>query len=197
MRLIYAIIREPQTTFEPLLKRTLNLVVTQLINKQGLAQFKNIVKEFFDEFFDTNTDGNVDDNLRWAIMNKIIMPILETCDQNQLSEIMIDYTKKFEERLSYSFSKARETEDPTVFYNLVKEKSHVLLCFEVMFRRLKADVIKTTVHKRIYGEGAQGNEITKFLIQLCAQAKKGPIEGFIMHTAQSIQTEFKTLNSPH
>ena len=162
--MLYSVIREAHTTFEPLLKRTLNLVVSQLINKQGLSQFKSIVKEFFDEFFDTNTDTNVDDNLRWAIMQKIIMLILETCDQNQLSEIMIEYTKKFEERLSYPFSKARESEDPLILYNLVKEKSHILLCFEVMFRRLKADTIKTTVHKRIYGEAAQGNEITKFLI---------------------------------
>ena len=45
-------------------------------------------------------------------MQKIIMLILETCDQNQLSEIMVEYTKKFEERLSYPFSKARESEDP-------------------------------------------------------------------------------------
>ncbi len=80
------------------------------------------MKEFFDEFFDYNTDSNVDDNLRWAIMQKIIVLILETCDQNQLTEIMIEYTKKFEERLKEPFNKARDNEDPLVFYNLVKEK---------------------------------------------------------------------------
>jgi hypothetical protein len=139
------------------------------------------MKDFFDEFFDVNTDSSVDDNLRWAIMNKIIMLVLETCDQNQLRELMIDYTKKFEERLNIPFSKCMD--EPLTVYHLVREKSLLLQCFEVMYRRLKAEVIRTTVHKRVYGEAAQGNEITKYLIKICVGAKKGPIEGFILHTA--------------
>lgn len=65
-----------------------------------------------------------------------------------------------------------------------------------MFRRLKTETIKNEVHKRIYGQESQGNEITKFLIQACVQAKKTPIEGFILHT-NTIQTQFKESNSPH
>jgi len=61
-----------------------------------------------------------------------------------------------------------------------------LLFFEVMFRKLKSETIKTEVHKRIYGADSMGNEVTKFLIQVCVQAKKAPIEGFILHTSGSI-----------
>lgn len=77
-----------------------------------------------------------------------------------------------------------------------KFRTHIFLCFEILFRRLKTDTIKTLVHKRVYGNESQGNELTKFLIQSCVAAKKGPIEGFILHTAASIETDFKTLNSP-
>ena len=35
------------------MKRTLTIIVTQLINKLPLAQFKSTVAEFFEEFFDT------------------------------------------------------------------------------------------------------------------------------------------------
>jgi hypothetical protein len=31
------------------------------------------------EFLDTATDENIDDNLRWAIANKILARIFETC----------------------------------------------------------------------------------------------------------------------
>lgn len=55
-------------------------------------------------------------------MNKIILLILETCDHSQLTEVMVQYTKKFEERLKVPFLKARENQEPEVFYNLVKEK---------------------------------------------------------------------------
>jgi hypothetical protein len=55
-------------------------------------------------------------------MTKIIMLIFETCDQVFLAEVMIDYTKRFEEVLKSPFSKAKEKDDPVLFYNLVKEK---------------------------------------------------------------------------
>ena len=55
-------------------------------------------------------------------MNKIIMLIIETCDQNYLAEIMIEYTTRFEDVLKKPFAKARDSEDPTQFYILVKEK---------------------------------------------------------------------------
>ena len=54
---------------------------------------------------------NIDDNLRWTIMNKIIMVILETCSTKQLAEIMIEYAKHFEDVLKASFKKVKETED--------------------------------------------------------------------------------------
>lgn len=41
-------------------------------------------------------------------MQKVIMLILETCSQEQLTEVMIDYTKRFESILNASLSKAKE-----------------------------------------------------------------------------------------
>ncbi len=55
-----------------------------------------------------------------------------------------------------------------------------------MFRRIKADVIKTTVHKKLYGPDSQGNDLTKFLIVQCNNAKKGAIDGFIFDTKETI-----------
>jgi hypothetical protein len=52
--MLFTIIREPKTTFEPLLKRTLTIIVTQLINKLPMAQFKSTLGDFFTEFFDPN-----------------------------------------------------------------------------------------------------------------------------------------------
>ena len=71
-----------------------------------------------------------------------------------------------------------------------------------MFRRLPSETIKTEVHKRIYGLESPGNEITKVLIQAYNQVKKGaiicggPIEGFVHHYKDQLQTDFKSLNSP-
>ena len=59
------------------------------------------------EFLNRGLDASIDDNLRWAIMRKIILKILESCDHNQLTEIMITYTKQFEQILNEHFSNYR------------------------------------------------------------------------------------------
>lgn len=85
-------------------------------------------------------------------MNKIILKILQTCDLTYLAEVMIQYTKIFEEILKKSVSEVRD--NPKAFYLLIKEKTYVLLCFEIMFRRLKSDTIKIHVSQKVYGEQA-------------------------------------------
>ena len=68
--MLYSIIREPKTTFEPVLKRTLTIIVTQLINKLPLPQFKTTVGEFFDEFFDPKVSINFTSMQLFRLMNR-------------------------------------------------------------------------------------------------------------------------------
>lgn len=75
---------------------------------------------FIQEFLEPDTDFSVDDNLRWAIMKKIILKILETCELPYLAEVMIMYTKKFEEVLKKPFIELRD--NPIDFYLLIREK---------------------------------------------------------------------------
>lgn len=60
------------------------------------------------------------------------------------------------------------------------------MCFEVMFRRLPSETIKTEVHRRIFGAESAGNEITKVIIQAFNTIKRGPIEGFVLHCKDQI-----------
>jgi hypothetical protein len=40
---------------------------------------------------------------------------------------------------------------PLDLFNLVREKTFIMSFYEIMYRRLPAQVIKETLHKRIYG----------------------------------------------
>ncbi len=62
----------------------------------------------------------MDDNLRWAILKKVVIRILETCDQTQLAEIMVKYTLVFEKILQRNIVELRD--QPLDQYFLVKEK---------------------------------------------------------------------------
>lgn len=155
-----------------------------IISKNLIVQERNVfmgtLASFFDEFFNHETDKNVDDNLRWAIMNKIIMPILEQCSKEYLALVMIEYTRHLEEILKTPFTKRELQEDPLRFYQFVKEKTHIFLVFELFYRRLTPEQIKE-VHKseRLYGKDSPGNEITKMLITVWNQVRRGPIYGFL------------------
>lgn len=158
----------------------------------------NTLASFFDEFFDTSFDMSVDDNLRWAIMSKVIVQILENCSPKYLAEVMVEYTKHFEEILKKPF-KGSNIEKPINFYLLVREKTHIFNLFEIFYRRLSEETIKGEVHKKLYGPESQGNELTKVLIGMYNQVKKGPIEGFLLTCGDkgTTETEFPQLNSVH
>jgi hypothetical protein len=84
LRSLYNIIGEPKTSFEPTLKNTINIIVTQQINVMKIEEFKDCVSEFMNEFLNRNMDLQIDDNIRWSIARKIIVKILESCSQEYL-----------------------------------------------------------------------------------------------------------------
>lgn len=53
-------------------------------------------------------------------MKKIILKILESCEVQYLQDVMINYTKEFEQILNKKFDEYKES--PLEFYMLVKEK---------------------------------------------------------------------------
>jgi hypothetical protein len=56
-------------------------------------------------------------------------------------------------------------------FNAVKEKTYVMIFYEIMYRRLSEDVVKEKVHKRIYGEESTLNELTDILVEEAAKGK--------------------------
>jgi hypothetical protein len=177
LRHLYQIIREHKTSFEQTLKNSLNIIVTQQINALPKADFVTCVSEFMSEFRNRGMDHSVCDNIRWAIARKIIVRILETCSQEKLLEVMLHWNSDFVAVLkSTEFSDLQD--QPLALFNLVREKTFVMVFYEIMFRRLPTQVIKETVHARIYGPDCSQNELSKLLIEVAARAKRERIDGF-------------------
>ena len=99
------------------------------------------------------------------------------------------------------------TENYVDLFNLVREKTFIMIFYEIMYRRLPVQTIKEVVHKRIYGESSKQNELTKLLIENAYLGKREPIKGFANicrddeRDAQgnvingNIETQFKEVNS--
>lgn len=65
-----------------------------------------------------------------------------------------------------------------VFYMLVREKSHIMSFYEVVYRRLSVTQIKDDLHPRIYGVDSARNELTRELVDIAAVAKRNKIPYF-------------------
>jgi len=63
-------------------------------------------------------------------------------------------------------------DQPIALFNFVREKTFIMVFYEIMYRRLPAQVIKEVFHRRIYGQECAENELSKSLIGVAAQAKK-------------------------
>jgi len=50
-------------------------------------------------------------------------------------------------------------------------------------------MIKETVHKRLYGDSCQQNELTKVLVDIAATGKKEQIRGFLSSCQAMMKTE--------
>lgn len=123
-------------------------------------------------------DQSIVDNIRWAIAKKVIVRILETCSQEKLAELMVRWNPDLIGVLKDT--KFRDYRDrPQEFFNLVREKTFIMIFYEIMYRRLSVDIIKKTVHNKLFGESCAQNELTNMLIEVATNGKKEPIEEFI------------------
>lgn len=103
-----------------------------------------------------------DDNLRWAIANKIINRVLETCSKERLEELLINI---FVSRIQPSLQKDLVHLSQLELYNTVREKTHVLLMLEIVVRRLDPkEAIRGRVNKTLYHGDDAGNELIKYFI---------------------------------
>ena len=58
---------------------------------------------------------------------------------------------------------------------LIRQKSCILMMYEVFYRRIPANIMRDKVHKSLFGSSSAGNELTKLLIGYTNGAKKKPL----------------------
>lgn len=88
-QLLYRVIREHKPLYlAERIRSCLNNFVVNVINNPELSfhSFYLLFDQYLTQFFDQSSI-NPDDNLRWAIANKIINRVLETCNRERLEEL--------------------------------------------------------------------------------------------------------------
>jgi hypothetical protein len=101
----------------------------------------------------------------------------------RLIDLLGQWNGRFTAVLTEGFSS-----EPLPFYLLVREKTHIMMLYEVVYRRLSREQITGPLHTRLYGSGT--NQLTKELISVAAQAKRVAIKDFeVICTDRSADAE--------
>jgi hypothetical protein len=136
------------------LKNTLNIIVTQQINTLPKQEFIDACSGFLSDFQNRSLDQSIDDNIRWAIAKKIMVRIFETCSQEKLVDLVTTYNSEFMNILRDTKFEEYHFDSPHEFYNLVKEKTYIMVFYEIVYRRLPVKTVKEVIHRRLYGENS-------------------------------------------
>lgn len=175
VKLLYRIIREKPCGYEADLSSTLNYYIQQVLGSSSSVEIFTSYQSFYNDFMNVRLDGNIGSNVRWGIMERLLLPILNSCDIGTLEDIMVFTTTHLMNKLNEKFSNIG---DPKEYYLILKEKSYILGMIERFYARLPTSQLKESAHKRIYGENAQGNELTKQLITFTNKYRKDRPEKF-------------------
>lgn len=112
-------------------------------------------------------------NIRFEVINKCLLPFLESSCEENLIEFFVEYYPKMKQQLRTELSSNRKE-----ILSEISFKKSIFLILEILYRKISSDGIKDAVHQNLIGKNTQGNEITKQLILLCHNAKK---EKIILH----------------
>ena len=114
-------------------------------------------------FKDSALSDSFEFNIRFSIIERVLLPLLENTKEEHLREIFIEIYPTLSEYLTPDVS--LEISPRSRVLNL-GEKSCCFKILELFFRKLSTLTIKEYIHPRLMGPNTQKNEITKKLIVL-------------------------------
>ncbi|CAG9330104.1 unnamed protein product [Blepharisma stoltei] len=173
--LIFSLIREEDSGYEAELTHVLNTFIDDQITKEPLGTFQDSFRDFLTHFFNPNIDRNIKHNLRWGLAKRILLPMMDICDEEMLENLVIAHTHQLLGKLN---EKPGDAHDALDYFFKLMEKRFVLLFFEKTYARLPSQRLKDNTHKALFGAGSQGNELTKQLINFCGKYRKEKPERF-------------------
>ena len=88
LELLYSLIREEYSAYEQELKYVLGQFFQASLQGQYEANFSAMIELFHD----SSCDKGIIDNLRWGIAKRIIIPMINFCDEAMLEKLMIIHT---------------------------------------------------------------------------------------------------------
>lgn len=168
LEMLFPIIREEKTIYYGKVSNTIDQYIEFNINSKNNLLIVNEISKIIDLFLSKNIDYNIKDNIRFSIMKLIGFKFLNKVDETIIRELFVKYYHLFKNVLDQNIANLGLDQKLIV----INEKAFVFKIFSILFSKIDVKKYKEDVHRRIFNEGAQGNEITGILALEFHNAKR-------------------------
>lgn len=121
-------------------------------------------------FNDTSLSESLEYNIRFRIVERVLLPMLEASKSEFLVDLFIELYPELESKTLEPSMIATQTAKNRLIQ--ASEKACAFKLVELMFRKIGSEAIKDKIHPKLIGPTTQKNEITKRLITFCTNPKK-------------------------
>ena len=182
IELVYPLIRHKKA-----FRSELSKVIEACVKQKSYSALLTNVQHCMAIYRDSGLSESLEYNIRFRIIDRVLLPMLEASSSDHLIEIFIEIYPELESRVLKPDIMAGNPAKQRLLQ--ASEKACAFKIIELMFRKIGAQAIKDVIHPRIQGEQTQKNEITKNMIMYCNKPKKQPLQDFEESCSREIALE--------
>jgi len=120
-------------------------------------------------FKDLSISDSLEFNIRFSIVDRLLLPLLENAKEEHLREVFIEVYAVLSDILATDLNTGLSARQQVLS---LAERGCAFRLLELFFRKITPLSIKETVHARIIGPATEKNEVTKKVIVFCRNAHK-------------------------
>ncbi|KAL4502183.1 hypothetical protein ABPG72_000418 [Tetrahymena utriculariae] len=143
--------------------------MTQAVDKQLY-----FMEWALDQYKDKDLDRSLFECIRYEIIQKVLLHLIENAKEEANIKFMVK-NSPYLEKLFYNTNFMKQ-ENMKEVLRWVQELIQVFNIFESLYKTLSLEKIKDDVHKKLYPDTTQGNELTKSLIKIAFEYRKKGFE---------------------
>ena len=137
-------------------------------------------------FRDQSISDSLEFNIRFSIVDRLLLPLLENAKEEHLREVFIEIYAVLSDALAPDLNPGLSARQQVL---ALAERGCAFRLLELFFRKISPLSIKETVHARIIGPSSEKNEVTKKVIVYCRNINRVKRKDFTDPIKYAIEKE--------
>jgi len=176
---LFPLLKEKGSIFEKKFEKFIDEFLATSFKSYSGEKQQDLIDAFYGKFLDEELDSTPFDNARTALGRKLLLPMLDNCENFVLRTFFIKNAKNLETMMKKKFPDIANLELLCLEIDI---KTFVFELFAKIYQlsdQGKPEATRSQIqqyHKKIFGEECKGNELTQSIILAADAAKSKPVD---------------------